>query len=215
MTRPALQRTDEWWLARRGKLTSSKVHRVLTGTPKRGWKTLAAELAAELRQDTMPDDVRAYAMARGEDMEPTTLANAALDCGFRPILVGFKQHPTIPYIGASSDFLVRIGRSRTKFINGEAKSPLSLNRHLRIVMNRQLPSEYKPQVQLQMEVHGADLTYFITHHPDAPDWRMRTVKIEVERDQGYIDYMLARSAAFMKFYTFTDDEPVSGIPETF
>lgn len=170
----------------------------------------------ELRQDTMPESFRSAAMERGEEMEPATLANAALNYGFRPILVGFKQHPTIPYLGASSDFLVRLGRSRTKFINGEGKAFATLERHMAVVMNRQLPKEYKPQVQLQMAVHGADLTYFIAHHPEAPDWRMRTVKIEVERDQRYIDYMLEQCAAFMRFYSFTiEDGPARGVPETF
>lgn len=214
MSAQPLQRTDEWWLDRRGKITGSKIHRVLSGTKARGWKTLAAELAAELRQDTMPDTYRSAAMHRGEQMEPATLANAALNYGFRPILVGFKRHPTIPYIGASSDFLVRIGRSR-KFINGEGKAPEILARHMAVVMNRQLPKEYKPQVQLQMAVHEADLTYFISHHPEAPDWRMRTVKIEIERDPRYIDYMLTRCAEFWRFYTFTDEDAPRGIPETF
>ncbi len=213
-----LQRTDDWWLQRRGKITGSKVRRVLTGTASTGWKSLARDLSEEMRQDTMPERQRIAAMEHGEAMEPTTLANAALDYGFKLVPVGFKQHPTIPYIGASSDFLVRIGRSRTKFINGEAKSPQLLERHLRVVMNRQLPEEYKPQVQLQMAVHGADLTYFISHHANAPDWRMRTVKIEVERDQRFIDYMLARCAAFWNFYTFQDgDEPLDlpAVPRTF
>lgn len=212
----APQRSDEWWLQRRGKITGSKVRRVLTGTPKRGWKSLAAQLAEELRTDTMPEGVSTYAMDRGEQMEPHTLANAALDYGFKLVPVGFKQHPTIPYLGASSDFLVRIGRSRTRFINGEAKSPLVLARHMRVAMNRQLPEEYLPQVQLEMECHGAELTYFISHHPDAPDWRMRTVKIEVPRRQAYIDYMLEQCDKFWRFYTFQDDEPsTSKLVETF
>lgn len=211
-----LQRTDEWWLARRGKITGSKVRRVLTGTPARGWQSLAKQLATEMRQDTMPEDISTYAMDRGEKMEPHTLANAALDYGFKIVPCGYKAHPTIPYLGASSDFLVRIGRSRTRFINGEAKSPLVLARHMRVVMNRQLPEEYEPQVQLEMECHGAEVTYFISHHPEAPDWRFRTVKIEVPRNQRYIDYMLEQCDKFWKFYTF-QDEPLShkAIPETF
>lgn len=214
MSSQQLQRTREWWHARRGKITSSRVARVVNGTRDRGWKTLAAELAAEMTMDEMPEWRGTASMERGEDLEPATLANVALDCGFRPILVGFKQHPTIPYLGASSDFLVRIGRSK-RFINGEGKAPEKLERHMRIVMNRQLPEEYRPQVQLQMEVHRADLTYFISYHPDAPEWRMRSVKIEVARDQRYIDYMLARCAAFHDFYTFNEPERSDEIPETF
>lgn len=210
-----LQRTDAWWLERRGKITGSKVRRVLTGTPARGWRKLAEDLAEELRNDTMPERLSTYAMDRGETMEPTTLANAALDYHFRIVPVGFKQHPKIAYLGCSSDFLVRVGRSRTKVINGEAKSPLVLARHMRVVMNQQLPEEYKPQVQLEMECHGADVTYFISHHPEAPHWRQRTVKIDVPRDQGYINYMLDQCSRFWKFYTFQDEPPTDGIPETF
>lgn len=210
-----LQRTDAWWLERRGKITGSKVRRVLTGTPERGWKSLAADLTEEMRHETMPEGLSTYAMDRGELIEPQTLANAALDYGFKVIPVGFKQHPTIEYLGCSSDFLVRIGRSKKRVINGEAKSPLVLARHMRVVMNRQLPEEYKPQVQLEMECHGADVTYFISHHPDAPHWRQRTVKIEVPREQSYIDYMLRQCKNFWRFYTFTDEAPSSDIPETF
>lgn len=210
-----LQRTTDWWLARRGKITSSRIARVVNGRSK-GWKTLASELAAELQMDTMPEWRGTRAMERGEDLEPSTLANAALDYGFRPVPCGFVQHPSIPYIGASSDFLVFEGRGKNRrVINGEGKAPLILERHMAVVMNRQLPLAYKCQVQLQMEVHGAHLTYFISHHPGAPDWRQRTVKIDVPRDQPYIDYMLERCAAFMRFYTFTDEPISKEIPETF
>jgi len=207
-----LQRTREWWLARRGKITSSRIHRVVNGT-ERGWKTLVRELAEELRMDEMPAWRGTAAMRRGEQLEPATLANAALDFGFTAVPVGFVRHPTIPYIGASSDFLVRLPRKR-KLLNGEGKAP-NLARHMAIVMNRQLPPEYFCQVQLQMEVHRCDLTYFISHNPLAPDWRQRTVKLEIPREQAYVDHMLARCAQFWRLFTFTD-EPISNeIPETF
>lgn len=208
-----LQRTDEWWRARRGKITSSRVARVVNGSP-RGWETLARELAEEMKLDRMPERYLSADVERGRHLEPQVIANAALDFGFKPRPVGFVQHPKYPYIGASSDFLVRPGRGK-KVINGEGKAP-KLAVHMTTVMNRRLPEIYKPQVQLQMEVHGADLTYFISYCPDAPDWRWRTVKIEVERDQRYIDYMLERCHAFWRFFTFADEPaPLTDLLETF
>lgn len=214
--RVELQRTREWWHARRGKITSSRILRVVNGSA-RGWRTLASELAAELSMDEMPAWRGTKAMQRGEWLEPTTLANASIDYGFKPVKVGFLRHRTIPYLGCSSDFLVYEGRGkRRRVINGEGKAPALLSRHMAVVMNRQLPKEYFAQVQLQMEVHGADLTYFISHHPDAHDYRQRTVKIDVPRDQAYIDYMLERCVQFMRFYSFDDDKPISReILETF
>jgi hypothetical protein len=88
----------------------------------RGWKTLAAELAAELEMDEMPEWRGTKNMQRGEQLEPSTLANAALDFGFTAIPIGFVQHPSIEYLGASSDFMVRLPRKR-KLINGEGKAP--------------------------------------------------------------------------------------------
>lgn len=206
------QRTREWWLARRGKITSSRIHRVMNGT-KQGWETLARELAHERTLDEMPEWRGTKAMQRGEQLEPSTLANAALDYGFTPVPVGYVEHPKYPYLGASSDFLVRLPRKR-KLINGEGKCP-NLRDHMAIVMNRQLPKKWFCQVQLQMEVHGLDLTYFISHNPDAPDWSQRTIKLDVHRNEAYIAAMLARCAEFMRFFTFTD-EPISNeIPETF
>lgn len=197
------QHSREWFLARRGKLTSSRMKTIVHGGP-RGWTTLIRKLQAELASDDIlePDLEHVPAIAHGRKYEPIARANVEVNLGLDVTLVGFVTHPIYDYIGCSSDFIVWApdpapGRALR---NGEIKCPLSLERHLAVYQTGRMPDEHRPQVQCQMFVHDVDVTLFTSYHPDAPHWRMRAVTLEVERDEAYIEHMVKRCEQFMQAF---------------
>ncbi len=188
-----LQRTREWWVARRGKITSSRARTIINGTV-RGWHSLAIELRAELLSpEPIIRDIHTHAIDHGVEYEPAAIADAELILGERFKPVGFVQHKQYDFIGCSSDFLAR----RRKW-NGEVKCP-QLAEHMRTYMSRQLPPQYVPQVQFQMMVHDVKWTLFISHHPNPAHWKMKTVILEIPRDDAYCERMLARCLEFKRF----------------
>lgn len=189
------QRTPEWFHQRRGKLSASRIHRVISGTP-RGWATLAAELAYEESAEFEQVEISTPSIDNGKIYEPVAIANAELELGeeFEP--VGFVTHPEYEFLGCSSDFLAR-GRT----YNGEVKCPLLLEKHMMVQQFRQLPKEYYPQVQCQMAVHDIRTTLFISYYSGNKKLptSMRTAIIEVDRDDQYIEEMYRRCITFQQY----------------
>lgn len=191
---------NEWWLARRGKLSASRISTVVHGGP-RGWTTLMNTLDAEKempaepqRFDRVPDGIQ-----WGWDHEPYAIANLEFDYLIEATRPPFTLHPDIPQFGATSDFLVPdLG------VNGEVKCFYTQSNHIDVLMNRQIPAMYYPQVQAQMAIHGYDRTWFVSYDPRHPDWKSRLVKIVVERDNSYIDRMLQKIAEFLAIYNRGD-----------
>lgn len=192
------QYTKEWWMERRGKITGSRVHRVVSGTYA-GWQTLAQELAMEslMPDPPPPPDTRPGAREHGHEHEEAALADASIRMGFDYSLVGFRQHPDIPYLGASSDFrITTTWRDLPGPFNGEVKCPFNPMVHREVWMRRRLPNRYIGQVQLQMACWGDDHTLFLSYCPMFIDHKSRGAHVYVQRDRDYIDYMLQRCDEF-------------------
>jgi putative phage-type endonuclease len=191
------QRTPEWFNQRRGKITGSRVARVVNGTP-RGWQTFAADLEAETMPDFQFDRFLSQAVELGKEYEPVAIANAELTLAEDFAPVGFVTHPEFDYIGASSDFLAYDG-----MVNGEVKCPSTLDKHMAVKLNQQMPREYFPQVQLQMAVHNVLQTLFISYYvgPKALPMETRLALVHVQRDDRYIREMLERCHEFQRYRT--------------
>jgi len=192
------QHNREWFLARRGKLTSSRMKTIVHGGPK-AWTTLIKRLQAELASDDIlePDLEHVPAIAHGRRNEPIARANVELDKDIDAQLIGFVTHPVYDYIGCSSDFVECDPLSGRVVTNGEIKCPLNIERHLVVYQTGRMPDEHRPQVQCQMFVHDVQWTMFTSYHPDVAHWKQRTITVAVPRDQAYIDYMLERCQQFM------------------
>lgn len=197
-----LQHTAEWHLARRGKITSSRMKVIVHGGPK-AWTTLIRKLREELANDepTEPDLDFVAAISHGRKYEPVALAEAELHLGTDFELVGFVCHPTIDYLGCSSDAM-----AYERTLNLECKCFLDLAKHMLVYQTGQMPDEHRAQVQCQMCVHGCDRTMFISYHPDAPHWKQRTALVEVPLNTSYRDLMLERCDQFMR--AFRGDAPL-------
>lgn len=193
----------EWWQARRGHLTSSRMSRVVKGTW-RGWKTLMDEMEAELNTDVTPDQWKGMPPPRairwGHRWEDLAIDNAVIDYGWMVARPTFVEHPTVPYVGASSDFLVCDPGTFSFVANGEIKCPVVIDRHSCVVMNRQVPTEHLPQIMCQLWVHDLPLSYFLSFHPEMPDPASRLVVLEVPRSDKLIEEMSNKCADFMEIF---------------
>jgi predicted phage-related endonuclease len=186
------QHTDAWWRARRGKITGSRMHVIMNGGA-RAWQTLADRLRLEALTDEVPepDIEHVPAIAHGRKYEPIARTNAELVLGYDFELPGFRQHPQYEFIGCSADFCAVP-------LPGEIKAPLVLERHMEVYRTQRMPEEHIPQVQCEIAVYNAPAALFVSYHPDAAHWKMRTVIVKVDRDEDYIERMLARCNEFMR-----------------
>jgi len=208
----SLQRNEAWFESRHGKITSSRAHVVVFGGPK-GWLSLIDLMRKEM-QGERPPELYVDPVVRGRELESAAIANAELILGEEFERVGFVNHPIIPYIGCSSDAL-----ARNHAVNVEAKAYSNRERHLGVYMSRQMPRDHMAQVQCQMAVHNADLTLFISHFPEMPHWKMRTVIVEVPRDQSFIDRFYESCDRFIRAFRgerdLVEHVPAHRIPKLF
>lgn len=196
------QHTKNWWLARRGHITGSRMRRVVRGTW-RGWTTLMNELQAELESDDPPPDQwnggpAPAAIRWGHQWETPAIDNFTLDYGMEAARPPFIASKKLPYIGASSDFLVLDGFDFVA--NGEVKCPFSIDRHSIVLMSGKVPDEHLPQIDCQMFTHDLEVTYFVSFNPDMPDPQSRLAVVEVPWDRDREDYMLERCAKFYEIF---------------
>ncbi len=187
------QRSPEWFRARCGFITSSRIADVLaklrSGGEAAGRRNYRAQLVCERLTGEPAEDTYCNAdMQRGIDMEP--IARAAYEV-HREVFVeqcGFILHPSLPLCGASVDGLV--GDDGLV----EIKCP-RLVTHLDYLLHpEQVPSEYQPQMLWQMECTGRNWCDFVSYDPRMPkrhrlfvrrlmrdEKRLKEMREEVER----------------------------------
>ena len=175
------QGTPEWFAARLGNVTASRVADVIAKT-KSGYsasrENYMAQLICERMTNTVAESYSNAAMQWGTETEP--LARAAYE-SYADVLVdqiGYVPHPTIERAGASPDGLVGIDSLL------EIKCPNS-STHIDTLINEQVPSKYITQMQWQMACTGRVWCDFVSFDPRLPDGLQLFVK-RVERDAEYI-----------------------------
>jgi len=175
------QRTDEWFTARLGKVTASRVSDVMAKT-KSGWGASRANYMAELIVERLTgqkgDSYQNAAMMWGTNTEP--LARAAYEA-HRGVLVeetGFVPHPSGTMTGASPDGL--IGSDGLV----EIKCPNTAT-HIDTLMSDGAPPKYFAQMQWQMACTGRAWCDFVSFDPRMPE-EMQLFVARVERDDAWI-----------------------------
>lgn len=188
------QRSDDWFAARAGKITASRMHDVMTERERGEFKTgprkgqpkpqplalvnYAHQLAAERLTGKPRKQVKAAALAWGQTVEPAAVAAYQAETGVIVELAEFTLHPVHDFIGASPDFLVGDDGG------GEIKSPESSEVHLQTLLTG-LPPEHIEQIQGGLWVTGRQWWDFVSYHPDfGPDLRLYIQR--VPRDDEYI-----------------------------
>lgn len=145
------QNTPEWYAARAGKVTASRVEAVMakgqSGKPSATRANYMAQLIAERLTGVVEEGYKSAAMARGNEVEPEARAAYAFmrDAELAP--GGFVPHPTIPMAGASPDSLV--GEDGLL----EAKCPNTAT-HLDTLLGSSIDGGYVKQMQWQLACTG-------------------------------------------------------------
>ncbi len=159
------QGTTEWFEARLGKVTASRVVDVIAQT-KSGYSTSRANYMAQLVVERITGKVEeSYsnsAMAWGTEHEPMARAEYEILRGVMVNEIGFVPHPTIENSGASPDGLV--GDKGLM----EIKCPNTAT-HIETLLTRDIPKKYMCQMYWQMACTGREWCDFVSYDPRMPD----------------------------------------------
>lgn len=175
----AAQGTPEWFAARCGKVTASRIADVVAKT-KSGWgasrKNYAAQLLAERLTGEVAESYSNTAMQWGADMEPQARAAYEFFRDATVELVGFIPHPAIPNAGASPDGLV--GDSGIV----EIKCPNTAT-HLETLQGGAIDRKYSLQMQWQMACTGMDWCDFVSFDPRLPEaYQIHITRVDLDSD---------------------------------
>ena len=161
-----LQQTHEWFEARCGCLTASRVACVLerqkNGKPYKAYFDMVDTLIQERITGEIVSVGTTFAMQWGIDHEDEAREMYEATTGNVVELTGFILHPQVDFLGASPDGLV--GDDGLV----EIKCPNTAT-HLRRWKANVVPDEYKPQMLLQLLVTGRKWVDFVDYDPRLTD----------------------------------------------
>ena len=172
------QRSEEWFQARLGKVTASRVADVLAkiksgeSASRRNYKI---QLVSERLTGEKQESYINQAMQDGIDREIFARDRYVQQFG-EVEEVGFVKHPTLE-AGASPDGMV--GDDGIL----EIKCPMG-STHTETLMTQDVPSRYIPQIQFQLLCTGRKWCDFVSYNPMFPQHLQVFVK-RVEADTVY------------------------------
>ena len=186
------QRTEEWFAARLGKVTASRVADVIAKT-KSGYSAsrdnYMAQLICERLTSTQGESFTNAAMQWGTETEP--LARSAYEAHAEMVEeVGFVQHPKIEQAGASPDGLVGL------FGMLEIKCPNTAT-HIDTLLSQTVPGKYITQMQWQMRCCERQWCDFVSFDPRLPQDLQLFVK-RIDFDAAYVATLEEEVNLFLK-----------------
>ena len=192
MTEQVEQRSEEWFAARLGKVTASRVADVIAKT-KSGYSAsrdnYMAQLICERLTGQKGESFTNAAMTHGVDTEP--LARSAYEAHAEMVEeVGFVQHPKIEMAGASPDGLVGL------FGMLEIKCPNTAT-HIDTLLTQSVPTKYITQMQWQMRCCERQWCDFVSFDPRLSQELQLFVK-RVEFDASYVAILEEEVNLFLK-----------------
>jgi putative phage-type endonuclease len=175
------QLTDEWFAARVGKVTASRMGDLMA-TTRSGYgasrANYMAELIAERLTGKKAERFQNEAMQWGVDKEPEANAAYVFHTDLQIDSVGFIEHPSIPMSGASPDGHVGTDGGV------EIKCPLTAT-HIDTLLSNTIASKYIYQMQWQMACTGRVWCDFVSYDPRMPPEMQLFIK-RVPRDTKVI-----------------------------
>lgn len=186
------QRTTEWFQARLGKLTASRIADALART-KTGWgasrANLKATLVAERLTGVSQDTYTNAAMQWGVDIEPKARAAYEFYHDADVVEVGFIDHWKIAMSGCSPDGM--IGNDGLL----EIKCP-SVATHIDTLLGAEIDGKYIKQMQWQMACTGRAWCDYASFDPRLPiDMQLHVRR--VRRDQNLIEELEREAIVFL------------------
>lgn len=187
-----VQGSPEWFAARLGRVTASRVADVIAKT-KTGWGASRANYMAELVAERLTGE-RApsfsnAAMQWGTDQEPNARAAYELRFDVDVAQVGFVSHPALEMAGASPDGLVGdVGLVEFKCPNTAT--------HIDTLLGEPIASKYVAQMQWQMACTGRQWCDFVSFDPRLPESMTLFVQ-RIHRDAKFIGDLERSIAEFL------------------
>lgn len=186
------QRSPEWFAARCGRVTASRVKDVLAKT-KTGYSTSRANYMAQLVCERLTGQPVATfsnaTMQWGTDTEPQARAAYSLHMAVDVQEAPFIPHPRIGMAGASPDGLV--GAEGLV----EIKCPLTAN-HLDTLLSGEAPGDYYAQMQFQLACADRAWCDFVSFDPRLPE-HLRLFVTRVPRDDTWLAQAEAEVERFL------------------
>ncbi|WP_019170719.1 lambda exonuclease family protein [Pseudaminobacter salicylatoxidans] len=175
------QRSPEWFAARCGLVTASKVADVIART-KTGWgasrANYMAQLAAERLTGVVAESFTNSAMQWGTDMEPQARSTYEFFTNSSVEEASFVVHPSIAETGASPDGYI----GADGLI--EIKCPNTAT-HIETLLSGTVAGKYVTQIQWQLACTGRAWCDFVSFDPRMPATMNLFIK-RVQRDDAMV-----------------------------
>ena len=185
------QRTPEWFAARCGRVTASRMADVVAKTAK-GYGASRANYMAELVVERLTgkptEGFTNAAMQWGTDQEPFARDAYSAKTGELVTEVGFVNHPRIENAGASPDGIVGTGLVEIKCPNTAS--------HIEYLMSKEPPQKYYYQMQWQMACAMAEFCDWVSYDPRMPQ-ELQLLIVRIYRDEDCIKMLEAEVETFL------------------
>lgn len=188
------QQSDEWFAARLGRVTGSRVKDVMAKgrgkEPSATRRNYMMELLCERLTGTRAEGFTSAAMQRGTELEPFARMAYELDRGLMTTETGLILHPQIDGFGASPDALVEsVGLLEIKCPNTAT--------HVATLQSGRHDTQYEWQMLAQMACTGREWVDFVSFDDRLPE-PLQYVCHRFERDDSRINDMEAEIRAFLE-----------------
>ena len=202
------QRSEEWYMARLGNVTASRVSDVMSVT-KSGTsasrKSYMLELLCQRLTCKADDGYASAAMRRGVDLEPIARSAYEIDQGVMTVETGLVMHQSGIAFGASPDGLV--GDDGLL----EIKCP-NTSTHVDFLLSCNPNKEYIWQMQAQMACTGRQWCDFVSFDDRLHD-ELQYRRVRVMRDDDKISKMISEIVIFLKELDELEDSIIWGVDD--
>lgn len=188
------QQSDEWFAARLGRVTGSRVKDVMAKgrgkEPSATRRNYMMELLCERLTGNRAEGFTSAAMQRGTELEPFARMAYELDSGLMVTETGLVLHPSIDGFGASPDGLCGdVGLLEIKCPNTAT--------HVATLQSGRHDSQYEWQMLAQMACTGREWVDFVSFDDRLPE-PLQYACFRFERDDSRINDMEAEIRAFLE-----------------
>lgn len=187
-----IQGSDEWFAARIGRVTASRVSDVMSRT-KTGYSASRTNYMMELLCQRLTgkheEGFTSAAMQRGTELEPAARACYEAESGILVVECGLVLHPEIDGLGASPDGLV----SHDGLL--EIKCPNTAT-HIEFIRTGKPKAEYQWQMLCQMACTGRAWCDFVSYDDRLPQ-ALHYSCVRFERDDNRIAEMVLEVTKFL------------------
>lgn len=156
ITHNMAQGSQEWFAVRLGKFTASHFADLMSGKTTKGYEKAIYRVVYERLTGEMPDDFKSGYMDRGNELEAAGLELYS-DLKFYNVQrVGFVERDE--WTGCSPDGLIGTDGMI------QVKAP-AYNTMINYLVKREIPTEYRWQMQGEMMITGRKWSDFMAYHP--------------------------------------------------